>query len=372
MAQPPTGYVSIPMDQFAQLLELANKNTKEDLEGMNYTFHDKNAGTTTFHQINFRTDGNKIADAEGNTWLHVGANAGSELMISGFIQKGGKELDLDVRNQEDNTPLMIAVDAGRQKIVEILLDNGADINARKRETGWTALYRAAKNGNFGMVNLLLSRGATIIEADFYAPTYPNVLPFVIKHGYTPLLASVEKGSVDLVRALIVAGDDPHRVTSNGCNALYFAKDNVPVATMLLNEYKVNPSQKTEDGLTPLDMVSDLTLIQSLLEHGAEVDSHFFDKDYKFNDPDKIIALLKTGANPNIPPLKEHPFAIFADKGITQTNMTPSKAFEITKLFLASGAKINIDMKVNFNKYFERHPHKEFEKLIEDNHTCTIL
>ena len=82
-------------------------------------------------------------------------------MIRGFIAKGGKELDVDIRNQEDKTPLMIAVAHGRQTIVGILLAHGADINACIRVkspgcfVGTTALRIAAENGDIKMVEFLL-------------------------------------------------------------------------------------------------------------------------------------------------------------------------------------------------------------------------
>ena len=96
--QIPSDYVLVSTEQLAYLTQLARNGI--DTEVMNYTYEDQKTGTRTNHEINLRRDGNKTADGEGNTWLHVGAHAGSESMVRGFIQQGGEELDLEVRNQE--------------------------------------------------------------------------------------------------------------------------------------------------------------------------------------------------------------------------------------------------------------------------------
>lgn len=58
------------------------------------------------------------------------------------------------------TALMVAVETGLEGAVNMLLDYGADVNARPRiRTTRTALQFAAELGNMDMIRLLLSRGA---------------------------------------------------------------------------------------------------------------------------------------------------------------------------------------------------------------------
>ena len=57
------------------------------------------------------------------------------------------------------SPIMRAVHAGSEAIVELLLLGGADPNARERDTGNTALMLAANRGQWEIVSRLLEAGA---------------------------------------------------------------------------------------------------------------------------------------------------------------------------------------------------------------------
>ena len=71
------------------------------------------------------------------------------------IQAGA---DLNSRFEEAWTPLMCAA-KDQPRIVRFLLARGADPNATAPENGYTALMRAAANGNEEIVLLLLTNGA---------------------------------------------------------------------------------------------------------------------------------------------------------------------------------------------------------------------
>ncbi|PVH69849.1 ankyrin, partial [Cadophora sp. DSE1049] len=65
----------------------------------------------------------------------------------------------------DMYPLGRAAVMGIPGLVQTLLDDGADINARNGR-GWTALQFAARNGQPDTVRLLAAQGATINHRDF--------------------------------------------------------------------------------------------------------------------------------------------------------------------------------------------------------------
>jgi ankyrin repeat protein len=68
----------------------------------------------------------------------------------------------DVNARSDNAfsvlPIHSAVAGGHDEVVAVLVDSGADVNARQRH-GWTPLQGAAQNGSLASVEKLLAAGA---------------------------------------------------------------------------------------------------------------------------------------------------------------------------------------------------------------------
>lgn len=66
----------------------------------------------------------------------------------------------------DPSVLLAAVDTGEQALVRLLLDEGADVNARAPDRSrQTALHNAAWNGDLDMVRLLVAAGADLAALD---------------------------------------------------------------------------------------------------------------------------------------------------------------------------------------------------------------
>ena len=96
-------------------------------------------------------------DADGWSPLHLAAHYGHADVVS-LLLHNNAPVDLRSANQMANTALHAALAGRRADVVPILLDAGADVNARQHG-GWTALHAAAANGDRALVELLLSRGA---------------------------------------------------------------------------------------------------------------------------------------------------------------------------------------------------------------------
>jgi uncharacterized protein len=75
--------------------------------------------------------------------------------------------------------------------VRVLLDHGADVNAKESWRGQTALMWASAEGNVTTVELLLKAGADLHARE--------------NGGFTPLLFAVREGKIDVVRTLLKAG-----------------------------------------------------------------------------------------------------------------------------------------------------------------------
>jgi len=67
-------------------------------------------------------------------------------------------IDINIKDNNENTALIIASYKENIEIVKSLLDHGAGVNI-KNNKGYTALILASYKGNIGIVDLLKSHGA---------------------------------------------------------------------------------------------------------------------------------------------------------------------------------------------------------------------
>lgn len=111
---------------------------------------------------------------------------------------------VEVRNDKDESVLMLASLKGYLPLVKKLIENDADVN----KTGWTPLHYAASGGHVMVIDHLLEHSA-YIDAES-----PN--------GTTPLMMAAMYGSPEAVKALIQAGADPTLKNQLGLSALDFA------------------------------------------------------------------------------------------------------------------------------------------------------
>jgi len=102
-----------------------------------------------------------IAETKSNP-LYSAAGRGDTAEVSRLLASG---LHADTLSSNGWTPLHYAAKEGHLSVVELLLDRGADVNARTRSsylpkgTGDTPLHWAACEGHLAIVRYLLSNGA---------------------------------------------------------------------------------------------------------------------------------------------------------------------------------------------------------------------
>ena len=123
------------------------------------------------------------------------------------------------------TPLHKAAANNRYKTAEVLLNNGADVNA-KNKYGWTPLHLAALNNASATAEVLLKQGADVNAKD--------------KYGFTPLHDAAEKDAAETAEVLLEQGADVNAEDNDGFTPLHRAEQNNAAETAkLLLRYGAN-------------------------------------------------------------------------------------------------------------------------------------
>jgi len=86
---------------------------------------------------------------------------GDRELVASFIKAG---IDINAKEEDGRTPLLMAAEKGDAGMAALLADNGADVNARDGD-GYTALMYAAYQGNRELAELILRHGADVHAKD---------------------------------------------------------------------------------------------------------------------------------------------------------------------------------------------------------------
>lgn len=114
-------------------------------------------------------------------------------------------IDVNALNAAGESALMMAALKGDLAGAKLLLASGAHLN----QPGWSALHYAASGPRPELVQLLLEQGATVNARS------PN--------GTTPLMMAARYGSEDSVRLLLKRGADPKLANQRDLRAADFAR-----------------------------------------------------------------------------------------------------------------------------------------------------
>lgn len=101
--------------------------------------------------------GASACSADGFTALHLAAFWGG-VPVTRLLLEGGADVDARGRGWMTGTPLHSAASNRNADVVEVLLEAGADPNVRQ-SGGWTPLHGAAHNRDARTAGLLLEAGA---------------------------------------------------------------------------------------------------------------------------------------------------------------------------------------------------------------------
>lgn len=142
-------------------------------------------------------------DEKGQVGLYLALRDGSFQVAERLV--GHPDLKVDAVNAANETPLMMAALRGNVAWAQRLLERGAQLH---RE-GWTPLHYASSGPEPKLVSLLLDRGAEIEARS------PN--------GTTPLMMAARYGAFDAAERLLARGADPRARNDLGLSAADFAR-----------------------------------------------------------------------------------------------------------------------------------------------------
>ncbi|XP_074745425.1 protein phosphatase 1 regulatory subunit 16A [Strix uralensis] len=204
-----------------------------------------------------------------------------------FLQSG---VSPDLCNEDGLTALHQCCIDDYGDVVTVLLEAGADVNARDSEL-WTPLHAAATCGHLRLVQLLVRRGADLlaVNSDGNMPydlcedevTLDCIETAMAEQGITQekieeARAATEHDMVREIRQLVQAGADLDAPRGHGATLLHIAAANgYAEAAELLLEHRAGVATKDEDGWEPLHAAAcwgQVPLVELLVAHGADLNS----------------------------------------------------------------------------------------------------
>ncbi|MFC1653134.1 ankyrin repeat domain-containing protein [Planctomycetota bacterium] len=179
-------------------------------------------------------------NSDGVTQLMVAAEKGHLSIVKELISRGA-----NIHLKEDNhgmNALMLAASEGHLEIVESLVEVGAKLDEKDKTLGATSLMVASKYGYVPIVKLLLSKGAKVnlkSHKGYTALAFASLDGhlFVVKelvqtgadvnskdnNSVTALMAAAFKGHFEIVEILVTSGADINAKSANGMTASSGAK-----------------------------------------------------------------------------------------------------------------------------------------------------
>jgi len=123
----------------------------------------------------------------GETALEMACSEGNEAIVKQLLDQ--KFIHVDHKNLYGNTCLELASTNGFTKIVNMLLERGADPNIKSK---YSALHRACSKGYVHIVKKLVEFGSNVNAQN--------------KYGETSLIKSAESGHIEVVDVLLNTPD----------------------------------------------------------------------------------------------------------------------------------------------------------------------
>lgn len=220
----------------------------------------------------------------GDTLLHYAVTHSQEMtqlllsIMRKKLSKGAYLKIINTQNQWKKTILHIAAERCGKSIVQLIVENGADISL-KDEYLRTSLHYAAYHKKEEMMKTLLEAMGKSLDKKAYLHT----INAQDQQGKTALHIATALGDVEIMTLLINYGADISLQDKNKCNPFHYAPihDCKVIETLLvpiekgLDAYDIINAQNGS-GMKPLHIAAknnNLRVLYLLLKHGVLINTH---------------------------------------------------------------------------------------------------
>lgn len=287
----------INLDKKKQVIDFFEKNKITTFDKLLDAIRDKNL--TALQSLNYTEELLTESYSVKGTLLHAATVCNSPEIVAYLLDEGANPQATDA---EGKTPLH---HAHSKEIAQLLLEHHSQINAKSKK-GSTPLHIAAARGNSKLVEFLIDKGADIEAKDNDGFIPANMRDLVSEYTYecksqeyekisylltkaskteierygTPLHLAIAHNEIEEVKNLLfsidIIGEDFNVNTKNktGSTPLHEAarRGNKKIMKLLLRE-KAGVDSQDNDGNTPLHLAAKsdhLAAIRLLLDKGANV------------------------------------------------------------------------------------------------------
>lgn len=199
-----------------------------------------------------------VGDSDKRNLLHHASQNGHSDLIEFFIDKGIKINSLDNRGR---TSLYLACEDWKFNSVKTLISKGAEINISGE---YNPLDIASSNSFYGteIVELLLENNANV-----------NITCRGTKT--TPLMGALHQKKTDALKLLLNAGTNTNHIDANGDSPLgRISEHELPEHINLLLDFKANINYKDREGNSALHLAierKNKKVIEVLIKRGIKTD-----------------------------------------------------------------------------------------------------
>ncbi|KAK5645047.1 hypothetical protein RI129_006347 [Pyrocoelia pectoralis] len=228
-----------------------------DIQGRTLLHYAACKGLVGISRILSQKGAHILTDSNGWTPLHFASYYGHQEVIK-LLLFSTKE-NINYADKKQRTPLLLAAEKGYTQVVQLLLENGADVNA-ENNCNLTALCYAVMQSDEKGVKMLLDYGA---HTEYHTSS-----------GVTPLLLASSIGCLEIVKLLVNYKCDLSVKDNQQCTALFLASEAGHIEIVkYLSDKCDNLEVKNICGSSPLNAATikgHTVVVKMLLDNGANV------------------------------------------------------------------------------------------------------